>query len=484
MAKKPIEVETLTHDATRKNIPTAEFESLMRDQDKTPIQLAYERRNRDLDPQLVWRGKDEQDWSDLIVQAPPLYIQEKVHPKVIIDDLKRESANRAKATKDAPQLDMFADFNGLPDAEAATEFYQHDQHWSNRMISGDSLSVMASLAEREGLRGQVQCIYFDPPYGIKFSSNFQWSTTSRDVKDGDKTHVTREPEQVRAFRDTWKDGIHSYLTYLRDRLTVARDLLSDSGSIFVQIGDENVHRVRALMDEVFGEDNCVGEIVFKKTGGQRTNLMAGVCDYVLWFAKRIEAVKFRQLLNSKVSDSDDGEVFAGYSRVDFGDGTEGRISDPRWATQNQGRPFQATSLTSQNPGSRFAFHMEGRTFSPSGSQWWKSDPERFARLKTAGRMVPSGNTLRFKRYLDDYAAFPMTLLWTDTAGSVGADKVYVVQTGTTIVQRCILMTTDPGDLVLDPPAARAPRPMSPNNGGGAGSPSTPAASPSRSPAPA
>ena len=264
MAKKPIEVETLTHDATRKNIPTAEFESIMREQDKTPVQLAFERRNRDLDPQLVWRGKDEQDWSDLIVQAPPLYIQEKVHPTVIIDDLKRESANRAKATKDAPQFDMFADFNGLPDAEAATEFYQHDQHWSNRMISGDSLSVMASLAEREGLRGQVQCIYFDPPYGIKFNSNFQWSTTTKDVKDGDKTHVTREPEQVRAFRDTWKDGIHSYLTYLRDRLTVARDLLSESGSIFVQIGDENVHRVRALMDEVFGERNFVNSIIVKK----------------------------------------------------------------------------------------------------------------------------------------------------------------------------------------------------------------------------
>jgi len=187
MAKKPIEVETLTHQDKRKNIPTAEFESIMREQDKTPVRLAFERRNRDLDPQLVWRGKDEQDWSDLIVQAPPLYIQEKVHPKVIIDDLKRISANRARAAKDAPQIDMFADFNGLPDAEAATEFYQHDQHWSNRMISGDSLSVMASLAEREGLRGQVRCIYFDPPYGIKFNSNFQWSTTSREVKDGDKT---------------------------------------------------------------------------------------------------------------------------------------------------------------------------------------------------------------------------------------------------------------------------------------------------------
>ena len=299
MAKKPIEVETLTHDATRKNIPTAEFESLMRDQDKTPIQLAYERRNRDLDPQLVWRGKDEQDWSDLIVQAPPLYIQEKVHPKVIIDDLKRESANRAKAAKDAPQFDMFADFNGLPDAEAATEFYQHDQHWSNRMISGDSLSVMASLAEREGLRGQVQCIYFDPPYGIKFNSNFQWSTTSRDVKDGDKTHVTREPEQVRAFRDTWKDGIHSYLTYLRDRLTVARDLLSDSGSIFVQIGDENVHRVRALMDEVFGDENFISEILVKKTGGVGAAYLDNVFDIVIWYGRNRDKTKYRALYETK-----------------------------------------------------------------------------------------------------------------------------------------------------------------------------------------
>jgi adenine-specific DNA-methyltransferase len=255
MAKKPIEVEALKHrEARRRNIPTAEYESVMRDEDKTPIRLAYERRNRDLDPQLVWRGKDEQDWSDLIVSAPPLYIQEKVHPKVLIDDLKAQSQRRrAEAAPAAP--DLFADFNGLPDA-AKTEFYQHDANWSNRMISGDSLSVMASLAEREGLRSQVQCIYIDPPYGIRFNSNFQWSTTSRDVKDGAKHHVTREPERVRAFRDTWRDGIHSYLTYLRDRLTVARDLLHESGSIFVQIGDENVHRVRAPVDEVCGE--CCG----------------------------------------------------------------------------------------------------------------------------------------------------------------------------------------------------------------------------------
>ncbi len=222
------QVEALTHSGeSRRNIPTSELESLVREKDKTPLRIAYERRNRDLDPQLVWRGKDEQDWADLVVQAPPLYIQEKVHPKALVDDLLRESRERSQ--EEAQEIpDLFADFNGLPNPEAATEFYQHDQNWSNRMILGDSLQVMASLAEREGLRGKVQCIYIDPPYGIKFNSNFQWSTTSRDVKDGKRDHITREPEQVKAFRDTWRDGIHSYLTYLRDRLTVARDLLTDS----------------------------------------------------------------------------------------------------------------------------------------------------------------------------------------------------------------------------------------------------------------
>src|ERR1700733_4028134 len=249
-------VEALTHEeATRKNIPTAEYQSVMHKDEQTPIRVMYERRNRDLDPQLVWRGKDEQDWSDLVTHAPPIYIQEKVKPKVLVDDLMRRSAAGLKAAEN--QYDLFADFNGVPEGNAKTEFYQHDANWTNRMILGDSLQVMASLAEREGLRGQVQCIYIDPPYGIKFNSNFQWSTTSRDVKDGNVDHITREPEQVKAFRDTWRDGVHSYLTYLRDRLTVARDLLNDSGSTFVQIGDENVHRFRAVLDELFGVSNCI-----------------------------------------------------------------------------------------------------------------------------------------------------------------------------------------------------------------------------------
>jgi len=199
------------HDeASRKNIPTAEYQSVVLKEDQAPIRVAYDRRNRDLDPQLVWRGKDDQDWSDLVVHAPLLYIQEKVQPKVLIDNLLCHA--NASRKEDDSQPDLFAAFNGLADESARTEFYQHDQNWSNRMILGDSLQVMASLAEREALRGKVQCIYFDPPYGIKFNSNFQWSTTSRDVKDGNVAHITREPEQVKAFRDTWRDGIHSYLT--------------------------------------------------------------------------------------------------------------------------------------------------------------------------------------------------------------------------------------------------------------------------------
>ena len=429
MAKKPLDVDALKHDAAkRRNIPTAEFESVMRDEDKQALRVAYERRNRDLDPQLVWRGKDAQDASDLVVSAPPLYIQEKVHPKVLIDDLRRETAKR-KAEAAPKTLDLFSDFNGLPDLEAKTEFYQHDQHWSNRMIVGDSLSVMASLAEREGLRGQVQCIYFDPPYGIKFNSNFQWSTTSRDVKDGAKDQITREPEQVRAFRDTWRDGIHSYLSYLRDRLTVARDLLTESGSIFVQIGDENVHRVRAVMDEVFGDTNCISEITFQKTGGQPSDYIASVQDYVLWYAKDREKTKFRRLHFTKELGVGHGSG-ARYDQVD-----------------SEGRAYQLTSLTSNRPPGSFPVVYRGSTFGPSGG-YWKTGEIGFSRLIKADRILKAGRTLRYIRYVDDFAAYPITNIWTDVAGS--ASKVYVVQTSPAVIERCILMSTDPGDLVVDP----------------------------------
>ncbi|MCC5805580.1 MAG: site-specific DNA-methyltransferase [Opitutales bacterium] len=455
------QVDSLVHeDAKRRHIPTAELESIVDKEAQSPVRLAYERRNPDLDPQLVWRGKDEQDWSDLVVNAPPLYIQEKVHPKVLIEDLLRQSERAAESAD--PQLDLFGDFNGLPSEAAKTEFYQHDANWTNRMILGDSLQVMASLAEREGLRGQVQCIYLDPPYGIKFNSNFQWSTTSRDVKDGNQSHITREPEQVKAFRDTWRDGIHSYLTYLRDRLTVARDLLTESGSIFVQIGDENVHRVRALMDEVFGAENCVGSIVFVKTSSSTSDFLGPTFDTLLWYAKRKEALKYRKCLMKKAPGQKGG---TGYKSVQLADLrrrplTRAEVDEPSLLPSGSKIYFR-DNLTSQSVGrdkgegasSWFGVEFEGQLVKPSLSVRWKTNKQGFDRLIKGNRVeASSGKNLGYIRFLDDYPVFELTDVWTDTLGQnqFGGPKTYVVQTALSAVQRCLLMATDPGDLVLDP----------------------------------
>ncbi len=449
MAKKSTTktVETLSHEeAKRKNIPTAEYQSVLQKAEQNPVRIAYERRNRDLDPQLVWRGKDEQDWSDLVVHAPPLYIQEKVHPKVLIDDLLRETKEREH---EAGQItaDLFSDFNGMPKGADKTEFYQHDQNWSNRMILGDSLQVMASLSEREGLRGKVQCIYFDPPYGIKFNSNFQWSTTSRDVKDGNVGHITREPEQVKAFRDTWRDGIHSYLTYLRDRFTVARDLLADSGSIFVQIGDENVHRVRAVMDEVFGEDNFIQTIVIKKKSS--AVITEPVNDFVIWVAKKREALKIRELTQKKDPFSEKSRFnrleLPDLTRIDVEKASESEIANTDNRLLNDDYP-----MVSQDPqeGRIGAYKTQGEDKFPGKNRHWTLDPnEGMRRIERANRLRPTTNTVRGVIYLNDFGQEPLNNIW-EFHGE--RDPIYVVQTNRGIAQRCILMATDPGDLVLDP----------------------------------
>ena len=450
MAKRrsPKKVDTIRHkDASRKNIPTAEYQAVMADDERSPIQVAYKRRNRDLDPQLVWRGKDEQDWSDLVVQAPPLYIQEKVHPKVLIDDLIRVGAKDL-----SPQTDLFADFNGLPSEDAKTEFYQHDANWSNRMILGDSLQVMASLAEREGLRGKVQCIYIDPPYGIKFNSNFQWSTTSRDVRDGKADHITREPEQVKAFRDTWRDGIHSYLTYLRDRLTVARDLLTESGSVFVQIGDENVHRVRALMDEVFGEENFVAQIWFrKKTMPLGAKLLEQMGDWIIHYARQKELIKYRHLLTTSSVEGDNH-----WNVAVFEGGITRKLSRPEVDNHKVvAKDFDAAQLISMSPigyseHRDFIVELEGNKFAPAKGKSWKTDESGMRRLTWAKRLVyyEDGKRLRYLLRHSDYPTTPISTNWSDTSAPSGMR--YVVETSSKPIQRCILMTTDPGDLVLDP----------------------------------
>ena len=447
-AKKPKSVEALTHEeARRRNLPSAEHQPLMREEELSPIRLSYERRNRDLDPQLVWRGKDEQDWSDLVVNAPPLYIQERVHPKALVDDLIRQSRNGREA--DEHQTDMFADFNGLPSEDAKTEFYQHDANWSNRMILGDSLQVMASLAEREGLRGKVQCIYVDPPYGIRFNSNFQWSTTSRDVKDGNSAHITREPEQVKAFRDTWRDGIHSYLTYLRDRLTAARDLLTDSGSIFVQIGDDNVHLVRTLMDEVFGKENSVALLRFKRGGFQTSAVLPETFDYVVWHSKNGDSLKFRRLFNP----TERSQAFPGQSLyAEYADGTFSRIQRHE-VNESIPRVFRhrAAYSATGSESSRFTVDFRGKVFSPSGQRGWSTNRAGMQRAGRANRLIAVGNTLERKMYFEDSPFQHVTTNWDDTVSSGFSDeKLFVVQTQPLTIERCVLMTTDPGDLVLDP----------------------------------
>ncbi len=411
-------VATLKHDADkRKNIPTAELQSVIDEQAQAPKTVKYPR-NTDLDPQLVWRGKDEQDWSDLVVQAPPLYIQEKVHPKVLIDDLLRITKEGAPPP-DAEQLNMWADFNGIAEGAEKTEFYQHDQNWSNRMILGDSLQVMASLAEREGLRGKVQCIYLDPPYGIKFNSNFQWSTTDKSGTGTDSAEkISREPEQVRAFRDTWRDGIHSYLTYLRDRFTVARDLLHDSGSIFVQIGDENVHRVRALLDEVFGESNFVAQIYFITTSGRQDDTIDRVGNYIAWFAKDRSRIKYRELYFEKQE-----------------------------STLESASDLQSQGIRSTGSYEVLAY---GKKYTPLVGNHWKATQDGVRRLIAADRVKAMKNVIRYRRYSDDFRVSAIGDVWTDTGGGAGQDKIYVVQTGVRVPTRCLLMATGPGDLVLDP----------------------------------
>ena len=452
-------VSTVHKDAKRKGIPTSELETFVDDEKKKPVTLRWPR-NPDLDPQLVWRGKDATADKPLEVEAYPIYIQEKIHPKTIIADLEAESKARKKASES--QLDFFADFNGVPDGANKMDFYSYDQNWTNRMILGDSLQVMASLAEKEDLRGKVQCIYFDPPYGIKFNSNFQWSTTTTNVKDGVDT--TQEPEMVKAFRDTWRDGIHSYLSYIRDRLTVARDLLSDSGSIFVQIGDENVHRVRAVLDEVFGNCSFLSQITYTSTVGLGGERLSNASNYVLWYAKNINFVKWRPIYVGRDFGND---VKVSFRRVQFDNSYRMSLSDYEKQFGKVNREnlkehsavlIALSDVTSANHGQGVSeggfseYKFMGKKYSP-GKRTFSTSEKGMDRLARADRLAENNNgTLRYVRKYSDFDAIPISNVWTDTTtgGFKSEEKIYVVQTSEMIIQRCMLMATDPGDLVLDP----------------------------------
>ncbi len=449
-------VQAIKHEETRVNNPTADAFDLVTDAVEAAMTW---RGKRDFakDPQLVWKGKDEQDREDLEVPAPPIFRQERIEPRYLVKQLMDETKRRRESEggeSAGEELSLFGtEFfdDGIPDELDKVDWYNHQMNWTNRMILGDSLQVMASLAERENLRGKVQMVYIDPPYGIKFGSNWQVSAKSRDVKDGNLGSATREVEQLRAFRDTWELGIHSYLSYLRDRLLTSRELLTESGSIFLQIGDENLHLVRSLLDEVFGPENFVSVISVKKTSGAgspmgSTLALPGVTDFIVWYAKDLPNLKYRRLYAQKSDET--GQ----YSYADDG--------NRRWRPRKgedvaeEARWFRYSPMTSESTGSGgttvFPVEFQGNAYIPRKGGW-KTNRAGMEKLRNANRLIASGNTLSFVRYYDDFPAVPYTNLWTDTQASGFSDpRIYVVQTNVKVVERCLLMATDPGDLVLDP----------------------------------
>lgn len=455
-AHGPTQVNAIQHGDKRTNIPTADAHDFVDPAIEEIRQVRYER-DESRDPQLVWRGKyppaDEADSvdNDLVTDAPPIYIQEKIDPRVLIENLRRTTAR----PQDEPELTLFETFDGLNELDQV-DFYKHDANWSNRMILGDSLQVMASLVERERLRGKVQMIYIDPPYGIKFGSNWQVSARKRDVRDGKLEDAAREAEQIKAFRDTWELGIHSYLSYLRDRLLVARDLLTETGSCFVQIGDENVHLVRCLMDEVFGSENLVNQITFKTTSGATSEFLGGTTDFVLWYAKDWDSATFRALYRPRVVGAGGDTT---YSNVELADGTRRPLKKSELSAHDPstGSLYRLQILTSQSVGrakgegaaSWFPVEIGGKSYRPSIQARWKTHNQGMQRLIAAGR-VEAGKSLNYVRFHDDFPVVPVNNLWDDTQSGSGMDKLYVVQTNTKVIERCMLMCTDPGDLVLDP----------------------------------
>jgi adenine-specific DNA-methyltransferase len=441
----PTPIEAIRHADKRVNIPTADNADFVDEKDREPKMLLYPR-DPSLDPQLVWKGKDAQDAEELAITVPPLFIQEKIDPRVLVENLRRTAERR----EDEPELTLFDTFDGLTGMEPI-EFYRHAANWSNRLVLGDSLEVMGSLAERENLRGQVQMIYMDPPYGIKFGSNWQVSTRRRDVKDGRLADATREVEQIKAFRDTWELGIHSYLSYLRDRLVAARDLLTESGSVFVQIGEDNVHLVRALLDEIFGPTQFVSMISFVTTSGfSQASQLGRAGDYLLWYAKDASRVKAKPLWYEAVDRQ-------GYGWLVLSDGKMRGMTAAEKRGESQipsgARIYTPDNIVSQGAASSpQPFKYLGKHYSPPTSSHWKASyPSGMERLALAGRLHVAKNSIRFVRYADDFGLKPYTNLWTDTAtGNFTEDKIFVVQTSTKVVERCLLMTTDCGDLVLDP----------------------------------
>src|SRR5450759_1208935 len=442
-AKKKKPIKSYTHKGKKRaNNPPVGLVTPETDPDDGKKTYAYDPH---LDPQLTWAGKKEH--TSCQVPTVSLHVHERIDPLTIIEAVKRRNGAQ-------DQLSLFESREENPPLREAIDFYKHPHGWSNRLIAGDSLLVMNSLLEKEGMAGQVQMVYLDPPYGIRYGSNFQPFVNKREVKDGKDEDLTQEPETIKAFRDTWELGIHSYLAYLRDRLLLSRDLLSESGSIFVQISDENVHLIRDVLDEVFGAASFVSQVVVQKTGGLGAAGLKSVADYLLWYAKKKNGMKYRQLFRDKVVGVGEGTGI----RYDQIESPNGKLRRAMSAEERQDpslipsgwRPYQLDNLTSDNfrDNTTVPFTFRGETFHPGPNAHWKTTVDGLESLAKVNRIEKAGKTIRFVRYLQDFPAFEITNLWDDVAGA--PDKIYVVQTSASVIQRCILMSTDPGDLVFDP----------------------------------
>lgn len=448
-AVKMRDIEAYTHDDKKRanNPPVG-----MAQHDKAEEKVKTYQFDPHLDPSLQWAGKAEGTSFD--VPTSSIHIHESIKPFNIIAQITKAYSEAEEGQLEG-QVGLFAaetPAERMRRRREAIEFYQHGVDWTNRLIAGDSLVIMNSLLEKEGMAGQVQMVYIDPPYGIKYGSNFQPFVDKRDVKDRKDEDLTQEPEMIKAFRDTWELGIHSYLTYLRNRLLLARELLANSGSVFVQISDENVHHVREICDEVFGVENCAGFITFFKTSSQTSDSLAATTDYIIWYAKNKKAIKYHQLYLKKDITTDKSGV---YRQVDLPDGTRRPMTNEELAAPQilpkGSRIFRKSDMTSQSGGetTKYPVTINGKTYFP-GKGFWKTNEAGMRRLIDARRIVTAANSLCYIRYIDDFPVYPITNLWTDTGtGSFTDDKVYVVQTGTKTIQRCMLMVTDPGDLVLD-----------------------------------
>jgi adenine-specific DNA-methyltransferase len=413
--------------------------------DKETMQEALAELKRMQSPYLNWTGKAEK--TSFEVDTVSLHVHERIDPATILEAVKHNIQEKKAVGDFGEQGDMFeTSFDPLPYREAI-EFYKHEKGWANRLISGDSLQVMNSLLQKESMAGQVQMIYIDPPYGIKYGSNFQPFTNKRDVKDRKDEDLTQEPEMIKAFRDTWELGIHSYLTYLRDRLLLAKELLAESGSVFVQISDENVHHVRELMDEVFGVDNFISLITFQKKGSQSGDFLPPVNEYIAWYANNKFNSKYHQLYVKRELNGIGG---SGFNYVEEINGYIRPLTKPEKIgaaeIAKDNKVFRYNPLFSQKPGPNEKVEIDGRMY-PSGGNSWKVSPSRIPSLFKCGRVVPQKTRLVFKRYSDDFDAVEISNVWMGFGGA--PEKYYVVQTNTSIIQRCLLMTTDPGDLVLD-----------------------------------